>query len=298
MRIIVTGGAGFIGSNLVKRLVDDNHRVTVIDNFSTGNMDNLSSVLDNVSIIDAPSFSIGRLGQCDVIFHLGIPSSSPMYVGQPELVGRSVSDMVQVLEFANRREAKLVFASSSSLYNGNPMPNTESMPVHVTDYYTETRFYIERLSVLYSELRNVDSVGLRFFSVYGQNERAKGRYANIVSQFLWSMQDGKSPVIYGDGTQTRDFTFVDDVVEACVLAMQEDVSGIFNVGTGIRNSFNDVIDILNLELATSIIPTYIKNPIQNYVDHTLAYTGRASATLGFDAKTPLEYGVHKLCESL
>lgn len=296
MRIIVTGGAGFIGSNIVKRLVDDNHRVTVIDNFSTGNMDNLSSVLDNVSVIDAPSSSVGRLGPCDVIFHLGIPSSSPMYVEQPELVGRSVSDMGQVLEFAARREAKLVFASSSSLYNGNPMPNTESMPVHVTDYYTETRFYIERLSVLYSELRNVDSVGLRFFSVYGQNERAKGRYANIVSQFLWSMQDGKSPVIYGDGTQTRDFTFVDDVVEACVLAMQDEVTGIFNVGTGKRNSFNDVWNMINVELGTEIGMEYIKNPIKNYVDHTLAYTGRASATLGFDAKVTLEQGMHKLCE--
>ena len=296
MRIIVTGGAGFIGSNLVKRLVDDNHRVTVIDNFSTGNLDNLSSVLDNVSIIDAPSSSIGRLGPCDVIFHLGIPSSSPMYVEQPALVGKSVSDMVQVLEFAARREAKLVFASSSSLYNGNSLPNNEAMPVHVTDYYTEARYYIERLSELYDELHDVDSVGLRFFSVYGKNERAKGRYANIVSQFLWSMQDGKSPMIYGDGTQTRDFTFVDDVVDACVLAMQDGVDGIFNVGTGIQNSFNDVVDILNLELCTSIIPTYIDNPIKNYVDHTLADTRQAKGVLGFDAKVTLEQGMHKLCE--
>jgi UDP-glucose 4-epimerase len=296
MRIIVTGGAGFIGSNLVKRLVDDNHRVTVIDNFSTGNMDNLSSVLDNVSIIDAASSAIGRLGPCDVIFHLGIPSSSPMYVEQPALVGRSVSDMVNVLEFANRREAKLVFASSSSLYNGNSLPNNEAMPVHVTDYYTEARYYIERLSELYDELHNVESVGLRFFSVYGKNERAKGRYANIVSQFLWAMQDGKSPMIYGDGTQTRDFTFVDDVVDACVLAMQDGVDGIFNVGTGNRNSFNDVVDILNLELCTSIIPTHIDNPIKNYVDHTLADTRQAKGVLGFDAKVTLEQGMHKLCE--
>lgn len=298
MRIIVTGGAGFIGSTLVKRLVADGNKVTVLDNFTTGNMDNLSPVLDNVSVIDAVSSSIGRLGPCDVIFHLGIPSSSPMYVEDPALIGKSVSDMVQVLEFAARREAKLVFASSSSLYNGNPLPNNESMPVHVTDYYTETRFYIERLSELYDELYNFDSVGLRFFSVYGPNERAKGRYANIVSQFLWSMQGGNSPVIYGDGKQTRDFTFVDDVVSACALAMQEGVSGIFNVGTGKRNSFNDVVGFINAELGTSIDPTYIDNPIKNYVDHTLADNRQAVGVLGFDAKISLEQGIHKLCESL
>lgn len=298
MRIIVTGGAGFIGSTLVKRLVADGNKVTVLDNFTTGNMDNLSPVLDNVSVIDAVSSSIGRLGPCDVIFHLGIPSSSPMYVEDPSLVGRSVSDMVQVLEFAKRRGAKLVFASSSSLYNGNRIPNHEDMHVYATDYYTETRFYIERLALLYFKLHNVGSVGLRFFSVYGPNEKAKGKYANIVSQFLWAMRDGNSPVIYGDGKQTRDFTFVDDVVSACALAMQDGVTGIFNVGTGKRNSFNDVVDLLNAELGTSIDPTYIDNPIKNYVDHTLAYPGRSSATLSFDAEVTLEQGMHKLCESL
>lgn len=298
MRIIVTGGAGFIGSTLVKRLVGFGNKVTVLDNFTTGNMDNLSPVLDKVSIVDVVASSINRLGPCDVIFHLGIPSSSPMYVEDPSLVGRSVSDMVQVLEFAKRRGSKLVFASSSSLYNGNPLPNTESMPVHVTDYYTETRFYIERLAELYAKLHNIASVGLRFFSVYGPNERAKGKYANIVSQFLWSMQAGNSPVIYGDGKQTRDFTFVDDVINACALAMQDGVTGIFNVGTGKRNSFNDVVDLLNAELGTSIDPTYIDNPIKNYVDHTLADTREASGILGFDAEVTLEQGMHKLCESL
>lgn len=296
MRIIVTGGAGFIGSNLVARLVTDGHKVTVLDNFTTGSMDNLSPVLDNVSIIDGRSSTVGRLGPCDVIFHLGIPSSSPMYSEQPALVGKSVSEMVDVLEFAKRREAKLVFASSSSLYNGCALPNHEGMPVMVTDYYTEARFYIERLAELYNELHNVESIGLRFFSVYGPNENAKGKYANIVSQFLWAMQSSKSPVIYGDGTQTRDFTFVDDVVDACVLAMDKDLNNSFNVGTGVRTSFNEIVSRLNFELDTWIDSVYVNNPIPNYVDHTLADTTISSCLLGFNAKVTVDQGIHKLCE--
>lgn len=298
MKIVVTGGAGFIGSNLVKELVDD-HDVKVIDDFSTGNVDNLDGFEDRVKIVTDSSGSIGdHVDKCDVIFHLGIPSSSPMYRINPMLVGSAVNDAIGVLEFAASVGAKVVFASSSSLYNRMPLPNDERMKVEITDYYIETRFCIERISKLYSELRNVDVVGLRFFSVYGPGEWSKGVYANIVSQFLWYMKDHQTPVIYGDGNQSRDFTFVDDVVDACILAMKFDGSGIFNVGTGNRYSFNKVVDMLNAELGLNIVPTYIDNPIKNYVDHTLADTRRASGVLGFDAKTTLKQGIHKLCESL
>lgn len=298
MKIVVTGGAGFIGSNLVRKLVGE-HDVTVIDNFSTGRLNNLIGVESDVKIINDSSGSIGKYAnRCDVIFHLGIPSSSPMYKDDHTLVGSSINDAINVFDFAVKSGAKVVFASSSSLYNGNRLPNNEGMPVYVTDYYTEARLCIERIAKLYTELHNVDSVGLRFFSVYGPNERAKGEYANIISQFLWDIQDESVPLIYGDGKQTRDFTFVDDVVDACVLSMEFEGSGIFNVGAGIRHSFNDVVDLLNLELGTQINPTHIHNPIENYVDHTLASTSRASGALGFDAKITLKQGIHKLCESL
>jgi len=298
MKIIVTGGAGFIGSNLVRTLIAD-HDVTVIDNFSTGSIGNLKGIEGDVKIINDSSGSIGAyIDECDVIFHLGIPSSSPMYKDDHTLVGDSINDAISVFDFAVESDAKVVFASSSSLYNGNGMPNNEGMPVYVTDYYTEARFCIERIAELYTKLHSVYSVGLRFFSVYGPNERAKGEYANIVSQFLWDMQEKNEPMIYGDGRQSRDFTFVDDVVNACVLSMEFDGSGIFNVGTGTRHSFNEVVDLLNTELGTRIKPMHIHNPIKNYVDHTLASTRIASGVLGFDAKTTLKQGIHKLCESL
>lgn len=298
MKIVVTGGAGFIGSNLVRKLVGE-HDVTVIDNFSTGSLGNLIGIEEDVKIINDSSCSIGKhVNECDVIFHLGIPSSSPMYKDDLTLVGSSINDAISVFEFAVRSGAKVVFASSSSLYNRMPLPNDERFRVEITDYYTEARLCIERFSKLYSESHGIDVVGLRFFSVYGPNERAKGEYANIVSQFLWDMQEKNKPMIYGDGRQSRDFTFVDDVVDACVLSMEFGGSGIFNVGTGERHSFNDVVDLLNLELGTQIKPMHVHNPIKNYVDHTLAYTRIASGSIGFDAKITLKQGIHRLCESL
>lgn len=222
MKVLVTGGAGFIGSNLTSALVKE-HDVTVLDNFHTGSTGNLDDVKDEITIVDDSSGNIGEQisnSDLDIIFHLGIPSSSPMYKENPMLVGSAINDAISVFEFSKKTDAKVVFASSSSLYNGLPTPNREDMDVMVTDYYTEARLGIERVAKLYHKLYGTGIVGLRFFSVYGPNERAKGIYANIVSQFLWEMQDGGIPVVYGDGEQTRDFVFVSDVVRACILAME------------------------------------------------------------------------------
>ena len=296
MKILVTGGAGFIGSNLASVLVKE-HDVTVLDNFHTGSADNLNDVKNEITIVDDSSGNIGEQpsnSDLDVIFHLGIPSSSPMYKENPMLVGSAINDAISVFEFAKKTGAKVVFASSSSLYNGLPTPNQEDMDVMVADYYTEARLGIERVAELYHKLYGIGIVGLRFFSVYGPNEHAKGIYANIVTQFLWEMQDGKIPVIYGDGTQTRDFIFVSDVVRACILAMEKDVSGVFNVGTGVSHSFNDVVVALNGVLGTDIEPQYIDNPVKNYVAHTLADLTKVKAALGFRSEYSLEEGVREI----
>ena len=296
MNVVVTGGAGFIGSNLVSGLIKE-HDVTVLDNLHTGSDDNLKDVRSEITFINDSSGNIGnRLSNSDIdaIFHLGIPSSSPMYKENPMLVGSAINDAISVFEFAKKMDAKVVFASSSSLYNGLPTPNREDMDVMVADYYAEARLGIERIAELYHKLYGIDVVGLRFFSVYGPHERAKGIYANIVSQFLWEMQDGRIPVIYGDGEQTRDFTFVNDVVRACILAMEKDVSGVFNVGTGVSHSFNDVVVALNGVLGTDIEPQHIENPVKNYVSHTLADLTNVKSALGFRSEYSLEGGIREI----
>lgn len=292
MKALVTGGAGFIGSNLVEAIVDK-YEVTVLDNFHTGSMSNLDLVRKDVNVIKGSCNDCLTFSQSpDVIYHLGIPSSSPMYKSNPLLVGEAINGMIAIMELAKRSGTrKVVFASSSSLYNGIPTPHREDASILVTDYYTEARLAIERVAELYNKLYGIDYAALRFFSVYGPHERAKGPYANMITQFLWTMQAGNAPVIYGDGTQTRDFTFVSDVTQAMVMAAGRG-TGVFNLGTGKSYSFNYVADLLNEKLGTSFKPEYKENPIRNYVKDTLADTSKMKA-LGFEAKWSLDEGIEQ-----
>jgi UDP-glucose 4-epimerase len=217
-----------------------------------------------------------------------------MYKKNPFLVGEAINGAIAVFELAKKARCRVVYASSSSLYNGNAPPHGEEMTIQVTDYYTEARLAIERIAELYRRLFDVPSVGLRFFSVYGPKEKAKKQYANMVSQFLWEMQEGRIPVIYGDGNQTRDFIYVKDVVRAMRLAMSSDYPGILNIGTGTAYRFNEVIDLINSKLGSTIKPKYVDNPIKNYVANTMADTSKAEREIGFKAQISLDAGINMI----
>lgn len=218
-----------------------------------------------------------------------------MYKQNPLLVGDAINGTISVLEYAKKEKIKkVIFASSSSLYNGLQPPHNENMDIKVTDFYTEARLCIERIARLYNVIYDIRTAGLRFFSVYGPHEEAKGKYANIVTQFIWEMKKGNSPIIYGDGTQKRDFVFVKDVIKACLLLMNSEFEyDVFNVGTGKSYSFNEVANILNGKLNTNIKPTYIEMPIKNYVDHTLADI-RKIRSLGYQPEYSFEKGIDEL----
>lgn len=301
MKILITGGAGFIGSNLAEELINNDYNVTIIDSFHTGSYRNLEDIIHVARVLEARCCDINDLdlSNIDIIFHLGIPSSSPMYKDNKMLVGEAINDTIDIFEFARRNDSvkKIIFASSSSLYNGIKPPATghrEDMNIRVTDYYTEARLTIERIAKLYNTLYGTKSVGLRLFSVYGPHEEAKGKYANIITQFLWDMKKGDSPVIYGDGKQKRDFTYVKDIVKAFMLMIGKDFEyEIYNVGTGVSYSFNDVIVLLNDALHTDIKPAYIEMPMNNYVPHTLADITKIR-NMGYRPKYTLEQGIDKL----
>jgi len=293
MKFIVTGGAGFIGSHLAEELIKKGNDVTIIDDLSLGVENNIPK---EAIFIKGSSSKVSEISErIDGIFHLGIPSSSPMYKEDPYLVGKTINEAIAIFEYARKNQCKIVYASTSSIYNGNSLPYKEDMSIHVTDYYTECRYAIERLAKLYYDLYNVKSIGLRLFSVYGPREEHKGCYANIISQFLWAILKDQSPIIYGDGNQTRDFIYVSDVVNAFILAMFSNIDcDIFNVGTGKNYSFNEVINLLNKYLGKDIKPIYKPNPIKNYVYHTLADTTKAEKILGFKAKISLEEGIRNI----
>lgn len=294
MKFVVTGGAGFIGSNLVRHLVENGHKVVVIDNFHTGRPSTLKDL--DVRIIQGNSSEIAKLNEAvDGVFHLGIYSSSPMYRNDRNLVAKAINDFIVLMEYAKKYRVKVVFASTSSIYNGNPIPWREDMPIIPTDFYTEARYAMERLAEVYYKLYGVRCIALRLFSVYGEREEYKGKYANLVSQFLWAALKGEAPVIYGDGSQTRDFIYVGDVVEAFVKAMEADIDfDIFNVGTGKNYSLNELVSLLSKILGKEVKPKYVENPIKNYVMHTLADTSKAEQKLGFRAKVSLEEGIRKI----
>jgi len=295
MSTLVTGGAGFIGSNLVEELLRASEDVVILDNMHTGSPNNLEDLKGSLELIKA---SCNDLPEMDLhpekIYHLGIPSSSPMYKKNPYLAGVALNGFTAVFELARRSGARVIYASSSSLYNGLMPPHHEDMAIQVADYYTEARLAMERMAELYKRLFDVPSIGMRFFSVYGPKETAKKQYANMVTQFLWEMRVGKRPLIFGDGTQTRDFTYVKDVVLALRLGMNSNYHGILNVGTGKAYSFNEVIEILNKNMGLSMKPQYAENPIKNYVQHTLSDTTKTEKILGFKSKYSLEDGVKEL----
>ena len=297
MSVLVTGGAGFIGSNLTEELLASGEDVIVLDNLTTGSLENLDGLSGKLKVVVAGCPELTKLDiNPRAIYHLGVPSSSPMYKRNPLLVGEAINGMIAVMELAKKTGARVVYASTSSLYSGQTPPHREDMEVLVTDYYTEARFSMERIAELYRKLFGVESVGMRFFSVYGPHEAAKKQYANIVTQFLWEMMAGRAPVIYGDGTQTRDFIYVKDITRALKLAMDSDFSGALNVGTGKSYSFSEVAEILADKIDLSLQAEHVENPIKNYVAHTLADTRRAREVLGFEARYSLEEGIGELLE--
>lgn len=299
MRYLVTGGAGFIGSHLVDALLSSGEEVVVIDDLSTGSLENISHVRSKVEFYKADCSEVSKLGikDLDGIFHLGIPSSSPMYRANRELTWIALRGFIAVAELAMEEGCKLVLASTSSVYNGNPIPWREDMKIIPTDFYSEVRYAMERLGMLYHDLYGLSFVALRYFSVYGEREKAKGKYANLVSQFLWAIMKDEPPVIYGDGTQTRDFIYVDDAVRATLLAMKSKLRcDVINVGYGKNYSLNELVKLINEVLGKNIRPRYVPNPIKNYVYHTLADTSLAEKKLGFRAKVDLKTGIEKLAK--
>ncbi len=291
MNAIVTGGAGFIGSHITERLVKEGYSVSVIDALNTGDKKNLNSIANKIKFLKGNSSSISKLGKADVVFHEGIYSSSPMYRNNNALVGKAIFEFISVLNYCVKNKCKLVFASSSSIYNGYPPPHNEEMVPKIKDFYTEARYSMERLAELFSQMYGLEYCGLRYFSVYGDREESKKEFANMVSQIIWKGLLDKELVIYGDGTQRRDLVNVADVVAANLLASKSKENGIFNVGTGVSYSFNDTIEKVVNVMGKKIKTKNIENPLKNYVDVVHADTKKSLDKLGFSAKINIDDGI-------
>ncbi|MWV65242.1 NAD-dependent epimerase/dehydratase family protein [Halorubrum sp. JWXQ-INN 858] len=298
-RILVTGGAGFIGSNLANRLVPNND-VIVVDDCSLGTADNLSP---DVEFHDRSVLDDALPTDVDVVFHLAALSSYAMHETDPRRGVRvNVEGFVNVVEQARRDGCDaVVYASSSSVYGTRTDPAAEATTVSANTGYEASKLARERYGEYFSAHYDMSIAGLRLFSVYqgyGGAETHKGRYANVIAQFAADIADDRPPVVYGDGTQTRDFTHVSDAVRAIELAGAHRLDGVYNVGTGDHHSFNEIVDLLNETLGTDVAPEYVANPIPGsiYVHDTRADASKIGAATGWEAEIDIEAGIEAVCE--
>lgn len=301
--ILVTGGAGFIGTNLARTLVSRRERVVVLDNEYLGRFSNLDGV-DCAKIkgdcLDAKLLErLVRRNRVDRIVHLAGYTSAPMYEDDPGAkVLENFEAFMNVLELARAHQLRVSYASTSSFYARCPKPFREDMPIVPATPYELSKYVMEQAAHTYDCEYGLVANGLRSFSVYGPHERHKTRYANNVSQFYWSIKNGVSPVVFGRGNQTRDFTYVGDLVDAILMILENGTgSEVYNLGTGREHSFNEMIRLLNKHLGTSVEPTYVDNPLKNYVQETLAETSKVEREIGWKATTSLNDGIRKLIDS-
>jgi UDP-glucose 4-epimerase len=298
---LVTGGAGFIGSHLVDALLARGDQVRVLDDFSTGSWDNLEAVRDRIEFIEGditdPSTVRSAVRGADVVFHEAALASVPRSVANPLATHRvCVDGALQVLVAA--RDAKVrrvVYAASSSAYgNAARLPKRESDPTAPLSPYAAAKLAGEHYCAAFSEVYGLETVRLRYFNVFGPRQTPDSPYAAVIPLFTQALMNGQRPTIHGDGEQSRDFTFVADVVQANLLAAAAPgVSGrVYNVACGRRTSLLELISLLNGLLGVNIAPTHTA-PRAGDVKHSLADIQRARKELGYQPNTDIKEGLRR-----
>lgn len=298
---MVTGGAGFIGSHLVERLLADGHTVVVLDNFSTGRMDNLAWVKDNprlsVHHVDVENYAGAKplLVDADWLFHLAALADIVPSIQQPLAYHEAnVDGTIAMLEAARSAGVRrFVYAASSSCYGiPDEFPTPEMAPIRPMYPYALTKYLGEQYVLHWNKVYNLPCVSLRLFNVYGPRARTTGAYGAVFGVFLAQKLVGKPFTVVGDGRQTRDFTFVTDVVDVFVRAAESEIEGeVFNVGSGNTHSINHLVSLLGGDVVH--IPKRPGEP-----DCTLADIRKISQMLGWRPRVSFEDGVQIMLQSI
>jgi nucleoside-diphosphate-sugar epimerase len=299
MKTLVTGGAGFIGSHLADRLAELGHDVRVVDNFSTGRRSNIESLAGRIEVVEGDIQSAERayaaVRGCEVVFHLAALPSVPRSIQDPLTSNASnVTGLLNVMLAA--RDAgvrRVVYASSSSVYGANPsLPKSEDMTPMPISPYAVAKLAGEGYCRAFGEVYGLETVALRYFNVFGPRQDPRSQYAAVIPNFIAALLSEESPVIFGDGEQSRDFTYVENVMQANLLAVEAaNVAGrVYNVACGERVTLNELIAELR-DLLGSDVPPVHREPRPGDVRHSHADISAARRDLAYEPTVLLREGL-------
>jgi ADP-L-glycero-D-manno-heptose 6-epimerase len=292
VRILVTGAAGFIGSDLLKRLASDRHTTVGLDSFSSAAWTNLVTYPGDIITCDIAG-DVSRLQAMEpfeVIFHQASITDTTV-MDQRKMMHNNVEGFRSLLDLAARWGSRVVWASSAATYGRGAAPMKESQPAAPLNVYGYSKLAMERLAERYAGRLKQPIVGLRYFNVYGAGEAHKGKFASMIGQLARQIRAGKRPRIFIDGEQKRDFVYIDDVVAANLAAMNSKTSGVFNVGSGAAGTFNQVVEELNRVLRTDLQPDYFENPYDFFQTWTEADLTQSRRVLKYEPKFDLRRGI-------
>lgn len=298
---LITGGAGFIGSNLVEELVKQRSRIKVIDNFSTGKRENLEPFKPQLEFEEVDICNLSELKEVvagtDYILHQAAIPSVPKSIIDPITSHNSdLTGTLHVLWAAKQAGVKrVVYAASSSAYGNSPeLPKEESMATNPISPYGLMKYVGEEYCRLFTSLYGLETVSLRYFNVFGPRQDPTSQYSGVLSRFITAMLRGERPVIFGDGEQSRDFTYVSNVAQANLLACHSPKSSgkVYNIACGMRVSLNEVVRTLNRILGTDLKPIY-QPPRAGDIKHSTADITRAQTDLGYIPTVGFEEGLVK-----
>lgn len=299
MNIIVTGGAGFIGSNIVKLLVKNGHMVKVIDNLATGYKQNLDGLGVELLIGDVkdPEFLTKALNGCDCVYHLAASVGNIKSIENPyfDLETNYIGTLNLLTAVVKNNVSRVVYSSSSAGY-GEPryIPVDEDHPIAPDSPYGVSKISAEKLIHSYAKLYDFRAVSLRYFNAYGVNQRYDA-YGNVIPIFYNKILSGQSITIYGDGEQTRDFINAEDIAAANLLALEYGKNGIFNIATGDSATINRLVDTIKNTTGREFEVIYTEAR-RGEVKHSGANIEAAKKELGFSPKVDLEAGLKKYTE--
>lgn len=298
MRIVVTGAAGFIGSNLVKRLAADGHETLAVDDFSSASWANLIDHQGDLLTLDTSSdtSTLKQFGKFDVIFHQASITDTTV-IDQRKMLTNNVESFRNILDWSVETGARVVWASSCSIYGQGAVPMKEAQPPQPLNVYAFSKLQMEKLAKIYGPKLKHPIVGLRYSNVYGPGEAHKGKFASMIHQLAKQMRAGVRPKVFEHGQQKRDFVYIADLMQANIKAMHAKESGNFNAGAGASWSFNEVISELNRVLKTNLEPEYFKNPYSFTQDWTQTDLTESARVLGYKPEYDLKRGVEAYFES-